>query len=361
MDEMLLAQNYDIMEDRRRLSSEFERSDELETMTSEIEVFNLKSITLFGAKAAEAISKSSDNILKSLGSSTVGVPSELFKTLAGIMSRFDISEIKEDHSFLTKIFGNGSNKIEKLLAKYYGLGDEVDRIYVQLRQYEKEIQRANRLLDDLFEANVQSYHQLVKYVLAGERGCKELEAVIGEKEAELRQTGNETIQFDIASLKTALNMLERRIHDLRLTETVALQSIPMIKTMQLNNSNLIKKIDAAFIVTLPVFKQSLTQAIMLKKNRIQSDAMQRLEKKAREMAKNNPSGLSQNARDMNVERMNVKNLDALESSWKTITTGISETEELQNSLAEKRLEDKNKLEFIKSEYNKEVMSEQTLQ
>ena len=58
------------------------------------------------------------------------------------------------------------------------MGEEVDKIYVQLKQYESEIKQSNRKLEDMFQSNVNYYHELVKYILAGEQGCRELEEYI---------------------------------------------------------------------------------------------------------------------------------------------------------------------------------------
>ena len=62
-------------------------------------------------------------------------------------------------------------QLDKILAKYHTMGDEVDKIYVQLKQYESEIKQSNRKLEEMFKVNVDYYHKLVKYILAGEQGC----------------------------------------------------------------------------------------------------------------------------------------------------------------------------------------------
>ena len=105
--------------------------------------------------------------------------------------------------------------------------------------------------------NVDYYHQLVKYILAGEQGCRELEAYIAQRQADFEATGDNSIQLELAGLNNALMMLEQRTQDLRVAENIAIQSIPMIKTMAYSNMNLVRKINSAFIVTLPVFKQGL--------------------------------------------------------------------------------------------------------
>ena len=135
----------------------------------------------------------------------------------------------------------------------------------------------------MFDANVGYYHELVKYILAGEQGCKELENYIAQRQQDYENTADNAIQLELSSLNNALMMLEQRTQDLRTAENIAMQSIPMIKTMEYSNMNLVRKINSAFIVTLPVFKQALAQAIMLKRQKIQAEAMSELDKKTNEM------------------------------------------------------------------------------
>ena len=100
----------------------------------------------------------------------------------------------------------------------------------------------------------------------------------------MEETGDNSIQFEIQSLEQALMMLEQRTQDLRTAENVAMQSIPMIKTMEFSNMNLVRKINSAFIITLlKVFKQALARAIMLKRQRIQPVRWKRWMKKTNEM------------------------------------------------------------------------------
>lgn len=261
--EIEVVQQYDIMADRQQMNSELTNSAEVDAIVSTIEVHNLETIVSFGAEAAEEISKASDVVLNSMNMSQLDDSSEMLNTLAKIMSKFDVEELKENPGLFSKMFGNLRKQLDKILAKYHTMGEEVDKIYVQLKQYESEIKQSNRKLERMFEANVNYYHELVRYILAGEQGCRELEAYIAQRQADMDATGDNSIQFELQSLQQALMMLEQRTQDLRTAESVAMQSIPMIKTMEFSNMNLVRKINSAFIITLPVFKQALAQAIIM--------------------------------------------------------------------------------------------------
>lgn len=346
------VRQYDILADRQELSERLVNSQEVDDIVSTIEVYNLATIVSFGAKAAEEISRASDVVLENMNMSQLDDPSEMLGTLAKIMERFDIEEIKEDPSFFQKIFGNMRRQLDKILNKYHTMGGEIDKIYVQLKQYEEEIKESNRKLDQMFNANVNYYHELVKYILAGEQGCRELEAYIAQRRADMEAAGDASIQFELQSLEQALLLLEQRTYDLRIAESVAMQSIPMIKTMEFSNMNLVRKINSAFIITLPVFKQALAQAIMLKRQRIQAEAMSALEEKTNEMLiKNARNTVEQSKMTAQLASGSPIKIETLESTWRTIVDGIGETKRIQEDARKKRSEDQLRLENIKREFN----------
>ena len=319
---------------------------------STIEVNNMESIVTFGAHAAEEISKASDIVLNSMNMAQLDESSQMLTTLAKIMDKFDIEEIKENPGLFGKLFGNLRKKLDQILAKYHTMGEEVDKIYVQLKQYEAEIKQSNRRLDQMFDANVNYYHELVKYILAGEQGCKELESYIAQRQNEMETTGDNSIQFEITSLNQCLMLLEQRTQDLRTAESVAMQSIPMIKTMEFSNMNLVRKINSAFIITLPVFKQALAQAIMLKRQRIQAESMAALDAKTNEMLiKNARNTVEQSKMTARLASGSSIKIETLETTWRTIVNGIDETKAIQENARKQRIEDAKRLETIKQEFN----------
>ena len=350
--EIAVVESYDIAADREDLNKKLTNSAEVDAIVSKIEVYNMETIVSFGAEAAEEISKASDVVLRSMNMSQLDDTSRMLKTLAGIMSKFDIDEIREDKGLFNRLFSNAKKQLDKILAKYKTMGDEVDKIYVELRKYEQEIKQSNKKLDQLFNANVEYYHELVKYILAGEQACNELEAYIGQRQSDYETSGDNSIQFELTTLNQSLQMLEQRTQDLRTAESVALQSIPMIKMMEFSNYNLVRKINSAFIVTLPVFKQALAQAMLLKRQKIQAEAMSELDKKTNEMliknARNTAETTKMTARMVSGSSIQI---ETLENTWRTIMSGIDETRSIQENAHKQRIDDAKRLEAIKAEFN----------
>ena len=346
------VEQYDIVADRQQMNAELVNSKEVDALVSTIAIDDLETIVTFGSEAADEISKASDIVLNSVNLSQLDESSEMLKTLAKIMDKFDIEEIKEKPGLLNKWFSNAKKQLEKILSKYHTMGEDIDKIYVQLRQYETEIKQSNRTLAQMFDANVGYYHELVKYILAGEQGCKEIAEYIDAKQKEMDETGDRSIQFEIQTLQQAQTMLEQRTQDLRMAENVAMQSIPIIKTMEFSNMNLVRKINSAFIITLPIFKQTLAQAIMLKRQRIQAESMAALDEKTNEMLIKNARNSAEQAKlTAQLASGSSVKIETLETTWRTIVNGIEETRQIEENARKQRVEDQARLATIKSEFN----------
>lgn len=344
-------ENFSLAECRQSYIDDFEKTGELEKYTAKIEVFDPNSIVKFGSEAAEEVSKSADVVLNGMNMDQINNSGKMLEALDKIMGSFDIDEVKEDKGLFGKLFGNAKKKLEKLLNKYNTMGEEIDKIYTQLKVYEGEIEKSNRNLDQMFNSNLEYYHELVKYIAAGEQGCKELHEYIEQKEQELATSNNVDLQFEISNLRQAENMLEQRVMDLKTAESIALQSIPMIKTMEFSNANLTRKINSAFIVTLPVFKQALAQAMMLKRQKIQADSMSALDKRTNELLiKNAQNTVEQSKQITRMTNTSSVQIETLEKTWNTIVSGIDETKRIQEEAKRKREEDSKRLDAIKQQY-----------
>ena len=342
---------YNIQDDRAQMTQALIGTKEVDDIVSTIEVYNLETIVGFGGEVASEIAKCSDAVLSGMNMRQIDDSGAMLAALSKIMDKFDIEEIREDPGFFGRLFSNMRKQLDKILDKYRTMGDEVDKIYVQLKQYESEIKESNRKLEQMFQSNLGYYHELVKYILAGEQGCQEIAAYIDQRRTDLEQSGDQSIQFELQTLEQAQMMLEQRTHDLRIAENVAMQSIPMIKTMQFANMNLVRKINSAFIITLPVFKQALAQAILLKRQRIQAEAMSALDEKTNEMLLRNAQNTADQSRmTAQLASGSSVKIETLEKTWKTIVQGIDDTRRIQEDARKQRESDTERLRVIQGEF-----------
>ena len=348
-------QTYSIVDTSNQLKQELVSSDEIDKLVSTINANYPNSIITFGNQVAEEISKASDQVLNSMNMSQLDDSSELLNALKNIMDQFDAKELTEEKK---GFFANLRKQLDKILAKYHTMGEDVDKIYVQLKQYESEIQQSNVKLETMYNANIEYYKELLKYIMAGEQACKELDQYIEDFKIKVQNNPDAgTAAMDLQTLEQTRGIMEQRVMDLKIAENVAMQTVPMLKAMEFSNINLIRKINSAFIITMPVFKQALAQAVMLKRQRIQADAMKALDDKTNELLiKNAQNTVDQTKITTMLANGSSIKVETLEKTWQTIVSGIDETRKLQEEARTKRIEDSKRLEKLKEEYKAKMNS-----
>lgn len=327
---------------------------EVQDLTSEVEIQNPNSIVMFGQGASEQISKVSDELLNSMKAVKAEEASEMLVNLTKIMDKFDIKELdgSEKQSMLSKFMKGVGNSVAKLFQKYDTMGYEVEKVYVLLKKYENDIRESNANLKKLYDANLHYYQLLEKYIVAGELALEEIEAYIYQISMN-NFLGQEEKQMMLQKLEISKEMLSQRVYDLQIAENVAIQSAPMIQTIQMSNFNLMRKINSSFIITLPIFKQCLAQAVILKRQEIQAKSIKQLDDKTNELIMRN----AQNTARQSVEIAKMASgssvsISTLEKSFETIMKGIEDTKAIQEANKVQRIENSAKLERIKSTMKK---------
>lgn len=327
---------------------------EVQDLTSEVEIQNPNSIVMFGQGASEQISKVSDELLNSMKAVKAEEASEMLVNLTKIMDKFDIKELdgSEKQSMLSKFMKGVGNSVAKLFQKYDTMGYEVEKVYVLLKKYENDIRESNANLKKLYDANLHYYQLLEKYIVAGELALEEIEAYVYQISMN-NSLGQEEKQMMLQKLEISKEMLSQRVYDLQIAENVAIQSAPMIQTIQISNFNLMRKINSSFIITLPIFKQCLAQAVILKRQEIQAKSIKQLDDKTNELIMRN----AQNTARQSVEIAKMASgssvsISTLEKSFETIMKGIEDTKAIQEANKVQRIENSAKLERIKSTMKK---------
>lgn len=330
------------------IKTQLANSKEVDELVSKINVNDTNSIVKFGSEVAEEIAKASDQVLGSMNMSQIDESSAMLTELSKVMEQFDAKDLEEKKGF----FANLRKQLDKILAKYDDMGKHIDRIYIELKRYEDEIGQSNRNLEAMYTANINYYKQLQVYIMAGEQACRELDGYIEEYKAKVSANPDSgTTAMDLQNLENVRSIMEQRVMDLKISENVAMQSIPMLKTMEFSNVNLIRKINSAFIITMPIFKQALAQAVMLKRQKIQADAMKALDEKTNELLiKNANNTVVQSKLIAQMANGNSIQIETLEKTWNTIVNGIEETKRIQDEARSRRAEDSKRLEALKNDY-----------
>ena len=173
-----VPQEFSITAKADELKQELVKNEAVDKLVSTININDVNSIVKFGNEVAMEISKASDQVLNSMNMDQINDSGELLQHLSAVMDQFDAKELTEEPK--KGVFANLRKQVDKLLAKYHTMGDDVDKIYVQLRQYETEIEASNVKLETMFNANIQYYKDLLLYIMAGEQACVELDQYIAD-------------------------------------------------------------------------------------------------------------------------------------------------------------------------------------
>lgn len=344
---------FDLEQKKSEVLTRVQASPEVRSIVRQINLDDVNSIMTFGKNTAEEIARFSDAILHTMQTTKVEDSGELLNQLNKIMDKFDIKDFEEQPpSFLGKIFTKAKNSVEALFQKYNSMGDEVDKVFVTLKQYEAEINVSNKNLEDMFVRNTEYYEQLEQYIYAGQMVLGELKnKVIPQAQAKANETGNQLDQIAANNLLHVQEIMEQRVYDLQLAENVAVQSMPTIKSIQYGNYNLVRKINSAFIITMPIFKQCLVQAIMLKRQSVQAKAMSALDERTNELLLRNAENTAlQSKMVAKLASGSSVNIETLEKSWQTIVKGIEETKAIQDEMKQKRMDGTRRLEVLKQDF-----------
>ncbi|PBE86658.1 toxic anion resistance protein [Clostridioides difficile] len=328
-------ENFDIMEYTNNKKNELRKSKEVEALTSLIEVENPDTILQFGRKASEGVARVSDSLLNTIKLNRNEENSKMLVHLTKIMDKFDLDDFQEtkEPNFVQKLFKKANNAIEMMFQKYETLGGEVEKIQIELEQYERDIALSNKQIGAMLNENFEFYNELQKYIVAGEMEIEEMDNEILPFFKQKSETSGD--QMDVVNYQELLkvyDMLNQRVYDLRIAENIAIQTIPMLRGMQHNNYGLIRKINSAFVVTLPVFKQCLSQAILLKKQELQAKSLKALDDKTNELLLRNAQNVStQSAQIARMAGTSSVQIETLEKMYNTIKSGIDETMRIEEN------------------------------
>lgn len=328
---------------------------EVKALTNEINIQDVNTIATFGQKSAEEISKISDKILNIAKVPTNKDAAQMITQLSKIMDKFDIREIEKiqdepaKQSFLQKLKQKIADEFEALVAKYDNMSKEVDKIAQLLRTYENQTKQDNVTLTEMCQANHNYFEQLERYVVAAEIGLEEIVAY-REQVANRTDISEDNKNAQLQQLDMMSQMLRQRQYDLLQAEIVARMTVPMLQNMQLTNVNLIREINTAFIIGLPIFKQNLAQAIMLKRQAITANSMEQFKGTINKQLEQNAAYA---AAQGTVVAQNVTkgtfDMETLRKVYSTIKNGTENTQRVMREQEEQNKENTKDLERLKSD------------
>jgi uncharacterized protein YaaN involved in tellurite resistance len=245
---------------------------------AEIDMTDTQSIVSFGATAQAELQEISQSMLQGVRNKDVGPAGDSLRGIVTTIRGFSVSELdmRRDRSWWEKLLGRAA-PIAKFSARFEEVQGQIDRITEDLLGHEHTLLKDIKSLDKLYEKTLAFYDELALYIAAGEARLRALDDTeIPAKEAEILTTPESdqvmTAQ-ELRDLRAARDDLERRVHDLKLTRQVTMQSLPSIRLVQENDKSLVTKINSTLVNTVPLWETQLAQAVTIQRSAEAADAV----------------------------------------------------------------------------------------
>ena len=251
---------------------------EIKKRIDEIDMTDTNSIISFGSAAQEELQVISQSMLQGVRNKDVGPAGDSLRTIVTTIRGFSVSELdlRRDRSWWEKLIGRAA-PIAKFTARFEMVQEQIDKITDNLLSHETTLLKDIKSLDMLYDKTLTFYDELALYIAAGEAKLKELDdTIIPAKEADVQAAPADDqvmVAQELRDLRAARDDLERRVHDLKLTRQVTMQSLPSIRLVQEIDKSLVTKINSTLVNTVPLWETQLAQALTIQRSRNAADAV----------------------------------------------------------------------------------------
>ena len=234
-------------------------------LVKELDLRDSNSIIFFGSKAQEQLTTISDKMLEGVRNKDTGPAGSALNEMVAVLRGFDLDELDPNKKpgFFAKLFG-AAKPLVKIVQQYETVRNQIDDISDALDRHKTQLLTDIASLDRLYGANLDYFHTLELYIQAGEDKLRQVDAEeLPALEREVAASEDMVKAQQLRDLRASRDDLERRVHDLKLTRQVTMQSLPSIRLVQENDKGLITKINSTLVNTVPLWRQQLAQAITI--------------------------------------------------------------------------------------------------
>lgn len=225
---------------------------------AKIDIENTNQILQYGAGTQKKMADFSDTALENVKTQDLGEIGELISNVVGELKDFDVQEEGKFFGFFRK----QTSKIENLKNKYDKAQANVEKITDSLQQHQVRLMKDSVMLDKMYEQNLNYFKELTMYILAGK---KKLEETRNGKLAEMKNkaalSGLPEDAQAARDLDEKCSRFEKKLHDLELTRTIAMQTAPQIRLIQNNDTVMVEKIQTTIVNTIPLWKSQMVLAL----------------------------------------------------------------------------------------------------
>lgn len=328
---------------------------EIKRRMDEIDMTDTQSIVSFGSSAQAELQVISQSMLAGVRNKDVGPAGDSLRNIVSTIRGFSISEldVRRKRSWWEKLLGRAA-PMAKFVARFEDVQGQIDMITDDLLKHEHVLLKDIESLDVLYDKTLQFYDELALYIAAGEAKLAELDGtVIPKKELQVSKApeGKAVMMAqELRDIRSARDDLERRVHDLKLTRQVTMQSLPSIRLVQENDKSLVTKINSTLVNTVPLWETQLAQAVTIQRSAEAAEAV----RDANDLTNDLLTANAKNLRDANkvireeMER-GVFDINAVKEANANLIATINESLEIADEGKRKRAEAELELKKMEEE------------
>ena len=239
------------------------RRAEIDRVLAEIDISDSSAILFFGTKAQEDLSSIADEMLEGVRSKDTGAAGQALNDMVSTLRGFSAQELDPNRKpgLMSHLLGR-ARPLAKVLQRYEQVRSQIDAISNRLDAHTSTLMKDIAMLDRLYERTLEYFHRLEVYIAAGDERLRRLDTHELPALAREAEASKDVLKAQqLADLRAKRCDLERRVHDLRLTRQVTMQSLPSIRIVQQNDSALVAKIESTMANTIPLWRQQLAMGV----------------------------------------------------------------------------------------------------
>ncbi|MDY4473919.1 toxic anion resistance protein [Mitsuokella sp.] len=272
-----------------------EEREKVRQIKEHIDLTDTESLLTYGAPAQKKIAEFSDSVLAQVRTKDSGEVGQLLGSLVTQVKEYDE---KSQGGFLRKVplLGSLVNKTENIKAGYEKLSVQVERIAGSLEQARLKMMKDVVLFDKLYNENFSYFKELQLYIEAGEEKVQEMrETELPKLHAQAAAANDPMAVQVVADYEANVDRFEKKLHDLKISKTIAIQTAPQIRLIQNNDKALIDRVQTAIYSTIPLWKNQLVIALGLSAQQKVLRMQQAVNRTTNELLKRNAELLQQNS------------------------------------------------------------------
>jgi uncharacterized protein YaaN involved in tellurite resistance len=331
--------------------------EKVEKIVSSIDIFDSQSVIEYGYGAQSEIAEFSDTILSQIRAKDTGYVGEILTDLMVKVKDVDVDGITGEKGFFGKLFSSASKQVIRFTSKYSKVSVEIDKIVDTLEQTKMSLLKDITLLDNLYDKNLDYMNELEAYIYAGEQKVKELnDTVIPEAKKKAKESGVADDAQKANDIVKLANKFEKKIHDLRLSRTVSIQSCPQIRLVQNNDEQLVDKIQSSIVNTIPLWKNQIVIAITIMKQQGALELQKEVSATTNELLAKNSELLKEGTIETAKEtERGIVDIETLQKVNQDLIETIEESIRIQEEGKARRLEAEKELVILENQLKQKLI------